>query len=223
MRGRVQGFTLIELMVAISIMALMTMMSWKGLDSISRTQHSLSQNADDVLALQATLTQWGTDLDELVSQPDMPGLDWDGRTIRMVRRSSDVNAQGLMVVAWARRSMGASAGQWLRWQSPVLSNRGDLDRAWQKAALWAQTPSEEDRLREVRTLPIDQWQVFYYRNNAWTNPLSSADRVTDSKNDEATIAAVPDGVRLILTLSAGQAVSGTLVRDWVSPLVVGRQ
>ena len=29
--------------------------------------------------------------------------------------------------------------------------------------------------------------------------------------------AVPDGVRLVLKLSAGQAVSGTLTRDWVTP------
>ena len=222
-----KGFTLIELLVAISLMALMAVLSWRGLDGISRSQQRLQQHADEVLTLQATLTQWGTDLDALVSQPGVPGLDWDGRTLRIVRRSSASPGDGLVVVAWALRSTGAGQGQWLRWQSPPLADRSQLDLAWQKAGVWAQTPSTEDRLREVRTVPVDQWQVFYYRNNAWTNPLSSADRADASAaaatTAGATALALPDGVRLVLTLSPGQAVSGTLTRDWVSPLIGGGQ
>jgi len=222
-----KGFTLIELLVAISLMALMAVLSWRGLDGISRSQQRLQQHADEVLTLQATLTQWGTDLDALVSQPGVPGLDWDGRTLRIVRRSSAAPGEGLVVVAWALRSNGEGQGQWLRWQSPPLAGRSQLDQAWQKAAVWAQTPSTEDKLREVRTVPIDQWQVFYYRNNAWTNPLSSADAADASaaapNTAGATALALPDGVRLVLTLSPGQAVSGTVTRDWVSPLVGGSQ
>lgn len=220
-----KGFTLIELLVAISLMALMAVLSWRGLDGISRSQQRLQQHADDVLTLQATLTQWGADLDALVSQPGVPGLDWDGRTLRIVRRSSATPGDGLVVVAWALRSSGEGQGQWLRWQSPPLTDRSQLDQAWQQAAIWAQTPSTQDRLREVRTVPVEQWQVFYYRNNAWTNPLSSADRADASAaapNTAGTTGqALPDGVRLVLTLSAGQAVSGTLTRDWVSPLIGG--
>ena len=220
-----KGFTLIELLVAISLMALMAVLSWRGLDGISRSQQRLQQHADDVLTLQATLTQWGADLDALVSQPGVPGLDWDGRTLRIVRRSSAAPGNGLVVVAWALRSSGEGQGQWLRWQSPPLTDRSQFDQAWQQAAVWAQTPSTQDRLREVRTVPVDQWQVFYYRNNAWTNPLSSADRADASAaapNTAGTTGqALPDGVRLMLTLSAGQAVSGTLTRDWVSPLIGG--
>ncbi len=226
MQRTAKGFTLIELLVAISLMALMAVLSWRGLDGISRSQQRLQQHADEVLTLQATLTQWGTDLDALVSQPGVPGLDWDGRTLRIVRRSSAAPGDGLVVVAWARRSNGDGEGQWLRWQSTPLADRSQLDQAWKQAAVWAQTPRAEDRLREVRTVPIDQWQVFYYRNNAWTNPLSSADAADASAAVPKTAAggtdlALPDGVRLVLTLSPGQAVSGVLTRDWVSPLIGG--
>ena len=226
MQRSAKGFTLIELLVAISLMALMAILSWRGLDGISRSQQRLQQHADEVLTLQATLTQWGTDLDALVSQPDVPGLDWDGRTLRIVRRSNAAPGEGLVVVAWAQRSSGEGQGQWLRWQSPPLADRSQLDQAWQQAAVWAQTPRAEDRLREVRTVPIDQWQVFYYRNNAWTNPLSSADAAEPSAAAPNTATggaalALPDGVRLVLTLSPGQAVSGVLTRDWVSPLIGG--
>jgi general secretion pathway protein J len=227
MRRAGQGFTLIELLVAISLMALMTVLSWRGVDGISRSQERLQRRADDGLTLQATLTQWGADLDAIVSQPGLPGLDWDGRALRMLRRSSAAPDQGLMVVAWAQRSNSNGQGEWLRWQSPPLGNRSDLDLAWQKAAVWAQTPSTEDHAREVHTLPIDQWQVFYYRNNAWTNPLSSDDHANasatshDKSTDGSVTNILPDGVRLVLTLSSGQAVSGTLTRDWVSPLIGG--
>ena len=124
------------------------------------------------------------------------------------------------VVAWAQRVIDGQ-GQWLRWQSPPLQSRAALDQAWQKAALWAQNPSDEDRLREVRTVPLSSWQIFYFRNNAWSNPLSSADGPDASTPDAASAATVPDGVRLVLVLPAGQAVSGSLTRDWVRPLLGG--
>jgi general secretion pathway protein J len=226
-----QGFTLIELLVAISLMALMTVLSWRGLDGVSRAQTRLQQQSDDVLALQATLAQWGADLEAMAEQPDTPGLDWDGRALRIVRRSSAAPGEGLLVVAWARRSV-AGQGQWLRWQSPPLLTRSELALAWQKAQTWAQTPSEDDLLREVRTVALDQWQIFYYRGNAWSNPLSSADGATAvsassgaSAAAAATatpvVAAVPDGVRLVLALSPGQAISGTLTRDWVRGTIGG--
>jgi len=219
---RSRGFTLIELLVAISLMALMVVLGWRGIDGISRTSTALQQRADDLLTLQATLTQWGADLDAMTPQGDLSGLDWDGRTLRIVRRSAMQPGDGLVVVAWARRSHGAQ-GDWLRWQSPPLASRDALDTAWQKAALWAQTPSDEDRAREVRTVAIDQWQIFYYRDNAWTNPLSSADSQNAQANNTAprSVTPVPDGVRLVLTLAAGQTLQGTLTRDWVSPLLGG--
>lgn len=231
-----QGFTLIELLVAIGLMALMTVLSWRGLDGISRAQTHLQQQSDDVLALQATLAQWGADLEAMAEQPDMPSLDWDGRALRILRRSSAMSGEGLRVVAWTRRNV-AGQGVWLRWQSPPLLTRRDMTLAWQKAQGWAQTPSDDDLLREVRTVALDQWQIFYYRGNAWSNPLSSADMVAGpvaaspasaasgavapSVVATSVTAAVPDGVRLVLTLAPGQAISGTVTRDWVRGSIGG--
>jgi len=210
---RGHGFTLIELLVAISLMALMAVLSWRGLDGISRAQGQLLGRADQVQTLQTTLGQWTTDLDAMAEQPDLPGLDWDGRALRILRRASVEADAGLRVVAWTQRSVNG-LGQWLRWQSPPLQNRSDLDLAWQKAALWAQSPGDDDRLREVQTVALDGWQIFYFRQNAWTNPLSSAG--TDDARPT-----LPEGVRLVLSLAPGQAISGPLTRDWVQPLLGG--
>ncbi len=220
-----RGFTLIELLVAISLMALMALLSWRGLDGISRAQSQLQQRSDDVQALQVTLGQWGADLDALAEQPNQASLDWDGRAMRILRRGSGGPGEGLRVVAWARRSVDG-VGQWLRWQSPELRTRAALDLAWQKAQVWAQTPSDEDRLREVRTVALDGWQIYFYRGNAWTNPLSSAGATegvaaADASAVAAAAKTTPEGVRLVLNLSGGQAISGTLTRDWVRPVLGG--
>ena len=214
-RRRLCGFTLIELLVAISLMALMAALSWRGLDGMTRVQTRLRQQSDDVLALQAGLAQWGADLDALALQPNLPSLEWDGRALRILRRSATAPGEGLSVVAWSRRNI-EGAGQWLRWQSPPLTTRGELQLAWQKAALWAQNPSDEDRKREVRIVPLDQWQIFYYRADAWSNPLSSAGAAS-----AASDALTPDGLRLVLTLAPGQPISGVVTRDWLRPGVGG--
>ena len=226
----VRGFTLIELLVALALMALMAGLSWRGLDGMTRAQTQMRQNSDDVLTLQAGLVQWSADLDALAQQPGTPSLDWDGRALRVLRRSTAAPEAGLLVVAWSRRSV-AGTGQWLRWQSPPLRTRSELDLAWQKAAMWAQNPSDEDRQREVQIVPLDQWQIFYYRGAAWSNPLSSAGTAEDAagaaaqggagplaeQSELAAASGVPEGVRLVLTLAPGLAINGVLTRDWVRP------
>ena len=225
------GFTLIELLVAISIMALMALLSWRGLDGMTRTQSQLQSRADELLTLQSGLNQWGTDLDALIQLPQTQALDWDGRALRLIRRSAVVPAnsdtavldEAVQVVAWARRDVDG-VGQWLRWQSPALRTRGEVQAAWLMAAQWAQNPGDELKKREVRIGPLARWTVFFYRGDAWTNPLSSDGASAPATNTSPVASALtstPDGVRLVLTLPPGQALSGVLTRDWIKPTVGG--
>ncbi|MEO7953146.1 MAG: prepilin-type N-terminal cleavage/methylation domain-containing protein [Polaromonas sp.] len=222
--ARVRGFTLIELLVALAAMALMAGLSWRGLDGMVRAQAQLQQRADAVLTLQAGLTQWAADLDSLLQLPQTTTLDWDGRSLRIVRRSADAPGSGLLVVAWARRSMEGT-GQWLRWQSAPVSTQTELQAAWAKAGQWAQNPGDDEKRREVRITPLEEWQVFYFRGNAWTNPLSSdsATQVQGSEKPAPVNVALPDGVRLVLTLAPSEAINGVLTRDWVRPIVGGNK
>ncbi|WP_198972795.1 hypothetical protein [Xylophilus sp. ASV27] len=126
------------------------------------------------------------------------------------------------MVAWARRATGSGVW-WLRWESPPLTTLAQWEDAWQQAALWAQNPGDAERRREVPVTPLADWQVFYYRNDAWTNAFSSdAGAVAPPPGaGSAAVPTLPDGVRLVLTLPPGQAVSGTLQRDWVNPTAGG--
>jgi general secretion pathway protein J len=213
---KIGGFTLIELLVAIGIMALMAGLSWRGLDGMSRTQTQLTQRADQVMTLQAGLAQWAADLDALVQIPGTEALNWDGRALRITRRSSMAWGDGLLVVAWTRRSVNGT-GQWLRWQSIPVTTRGALQDAWATAAQWAQNPGDAEKRFEVPIAALDDWKVFYFRADAWTNPLSSDGAPVLPFGDKpgGPDTTLPDGIRLVLTLPPRDAIGGTLTRDWV--------
>jgi general secretion pathway protein J len=82
------------------------------------------------------------------------------------------------------------------------------------------------RQREVAVMPLAQWQVFYFRENAWSNPLSTPGTTAEAPNPNpgaspnpapAAGSVLPDGVRLVLDLPPGRALAGQLSRDWVRP------
>ena len=222
------GFTLVELMVAIVVMALLALLSWRGLDGMTRVQSQTQTHTDSVLALQAGLAQWQTDLDALTLQPNVPGvtgLDYDAQVLRLTRRYAEkpentqnpLRNDSIRVVAWSQRNADSGI-KWLRWQSAPLKTRAELQAAWQQAKQWANNATVADKKGEVVVAAIDKWQVFYYRNDAWVNALSTADQANQAGSNSP---ALPEGIRLVLTLSTGQALVGDITRDWVQPSVGG--
>lgn len=216
--GRVRGFTLVELLVALMVMALLSLMSWRGLDAMGRAQSQTQARADDVQALQSGLAQWGADLDAMVTELALARninslaapMEWNGLVFRITRFSNSGTAPGLRVVAWM---LGQDQGRktWLRWQSPLVQTRADLQQAWLEAAQWSLSPTPERVALQVGIVPLVDWQIFYYRGDAWSNPGSSSEAAS----------ANPDGVRLQLNLPEGLPLSGTLTRDWIRPTAVG--
>ena len=225
MKVRCRGFTLVELLVALFALSLLAVMSWRGLDGMTRVHSQTQSRADEVLSLQIGLSQWGADLDALHQLPHVSALHWNGQVLRMTRRSTAAQPEGVLVVAWTRRTV-EGAGMWLRWQSRPLTTRGEIENAWRQAETWSQTPGDEERRNEVAVVPLADWQIFYYRGDAWSNPLSS-DAMAPTPASAPAMAlgqgtgVVPEGVRLVLTLPAGHAVSGVLSRDWVRPTLGG--
>lgn len=216
-RSPAQGFTLIEVLVAIGIMALMALMSWRGIEAMLRTQTGLQQRADQVRTLQAGLAQWQTDLNRIANLKGTPSWDWDGKVLRLTRE--DVQpGDGVRVVAWTwRQDAGRpGGGEWLRWQSAALQTRTAWQEAWQNARTWSQTPTAELRAAEIGIHPLAGWQLFVHRGGAWTNPLSS-----DATTGSLAEARLPDGVRLVLALPASTPVAGDLTLDWVRPTLSG--
>ena len=217
---RSSGFTLVELLVALMVMAVLSLMSWRGLDVMGRAQSQTQARADELLVLQSGLAQWSADLDAMATELTNPraintlpsAMEWNGLVFRITRTSAGTAEPGLQVVAW---TLGQDQGRkvWMRWQSPVARSRAALEESWLQAALWAQSPADTSRTRQVRIIPLLDWQIFYYRNDAWTNPGSSSDAANVN----------PDGVRLILNLPEGSPLVGMLTRDWMRATAVGNK
>lgn len=214
------GFTLIELLVAVSIMSLMTMMAWRALGGMQQSTTLMQDLTDNVLTLEAGLSQWGADLDALIEIPQITPIEWDGRSMRMTRQHSADPGEGVLVVAWTRSNRDGKT-VWLRWQSDPLRSRQEWRTAWDAAGMWAQSPTDAARQREIALFAISQWQIYYFRGGTWSNPLSSsgaASAVVSSPgaNLSATSssATIPDGVRLMITVAAPHPLAGNIVRDW---------
>lgn len=220
------GFTLIEMLVGLTLLAVLALISWRGLDALLRVEERSRERAEAVARLQTSLAQWRTDLDASVETGQLSVLDFDGRVLRLTRRDAGGHPGALRVVGWARRAAGVSqggssaadseVGQWLRWQSPPLYTSQALQQAWAQAATWAQTPSPADRGLEVQLVPLVDWQLFYFRNNGWSNPLSS-EGSSDGLPRAVAFETLPDAVRLVLVLPSGVGLAGRLSQDWLRP------
>lgn len=219
MRNRNKGFTLIELLVALAAMALLSIMSWRGIDGMLRAQEVTRTQGEQHAIMQTVLAQWNADLNALMPLQGRQVLDWDGQVLRLTRKSSAAIDNGALVVAWSRRNVDGQP-QWVRWQSLPARTVSEWNDAWSQAAQWGRNPSSDQMRRETVLLPLDLWRLYYYRSNAWSNPLSSdQSNASNSVSDKTTaLPTVPDGIRIELTLPAGRALNGVMTLDWVNPL-----
>lgn len=221
---RPRGFTLIEVLVALVVMSLMAVLTWQGIDGMAKATSQHRSRSDDVAAAQTALLQWRTDLDQMIDASQAPpvalggaasaaqAVEFDGRILRITRRYA---ADEMRVVAWGNRRFELPTGstlRFMRWVSEPIRTRGQWQAAWDQAARWGQNPSDADRAKETAVLAIDEWQIFYYRNNAWSNPLSAQGAGIQSGTN-------PEGVRLILKLAPGQIPGGSLSIDWAQPIL----
>lgn len=199
-----RGFTLIEVMVSLLILAVMATMAWKGLDGIVRSREIADGAVKRTLRLQSVMVQWQADLNAVLDTRSVRALQFDGATLRMTRRAQG----GVQVVVWALRS-----GRWVRWAGEPVTTVGELQSQWDR--------SMQFQGREPGTLAalkgVQQWQVYFFRGGSWTNAQSSGDVVRQSESAALASAAAPEslpmGVRCVLTLGEGSGHEGAITRD----------
>jgi len=209
------GFTLIEVLVASAILSLMALLSWRGLDGMSRAQTALQERSNAAQTLQVGLAQWRTDLDSMMVLPNTPALDWDGRVLRITRQHLQDPQAGVQVVAWTLAN-----GQWTRWQSAPLTQADAWAQAWKNAQIWSESAGRlnTNTASEVLIHPVRDWQIYFHRDGAWSNALSSEGSRSDlGKKPIGASAMLPEGIRLVIDLANDNSLQGKLSLDWVRP------
>ena len=85
MHSRPRGFTLVEVLVALMILAVLSTMAWQGIDGMARARASSQARMEQTLRLSTVVAQWEQDLAAIYDTPVVPPLDFDGSTVRMAR------------------------------------------------------------------------------------------------------------------------------------------
>jgi general secretion pathway protein J len=70
---KARGFTLLELLVAISVLSVVSVIAWRGLDSLVATRERLEPEVDETRAMLVAFGQMERDLSQ-VANPDFLGL-----------------------------------------------------------------------------------------------------------------------------------------------------
>ncbi len=201
--ARHRGFTLVEVLVALVIMAIMSLMAWQGVDGIVRARDSNQVRLEQTLRLETVIAQWEQDLASLQQTTAVPTLTCDGQTVRLTRRDRRRHAGGRLVAA-PRQQRNA---MWQRWAGPPVTTTTALQEMWLRTQQFQ--GSEPGQLKALTGL--DQWQVYFFQGNAWANCQSSGDVAAASGVPQRQ--ALPSGVRLVLAFAPGSGLNGSLVRD----------
>ncbi|WP_395822458.1 type II secretion system protein J [Collimonas sp.] len=67
------GFTLVEMIIAITILAMVAILGWRGLDGIVRSRIALTSEMEQTRGMQLTFAQLQSDCDQLAPASLMPG------------------------------------------------------------------------------------------------------------------------------------------------------
>jgi general secretion pathway protein J len=221
--ARTRGFTLIEVLVAMVVMAIMSLLAWQGVDGIARTREANQARLEQILRLETVIAQWEQDLAALQETTAVPALRCDGQSVRLTRRAEG----GMQVVLWTLRP-DTGGNVWQRWAGPATATTHGLQDSWLRSQ---QFQGGEDGL--LRALDgVESWQVYFYRGNAWSNcqssgdispvtpvtpvtPVSASAPASGAAPTSATTPSVllPSGVRVVLAFAPGSGLNGNLVRD----------
>ena len=188
-RHGAHGFTLVEVMVALVVMAVLAGLAWRGIDGMMRARDTTQDALDRTDRLVTVMAQWDQDLRMVFDEGSVPTLRFDGRSLRLVRRADGA----LRLVVWTLQD-----GRWTRWASAPATRQGELQDAWMRSQLPAPDAAGPVTLLEG----VDGWQLYYFRGGQRSNAQSTGDLVVAPGAAASAPAreALPDGVELVLQL-----------------------
>ena len=204
LRRRSSGFTLVEVMVALLIMAILAALAFRGIDALVRAKDSALAATDATLRLNTGLSQFDYDIAQVVDSKVLPqALMWDGATLRFARRTPD----GVQLVVWTVQDR-----RWQRWASPPSTHMSDLTDAWMRSQQWGAISGNAVTVLK----DVDSFNFILCNPNglqvvgcSWNNAGSSQGVVVSG-----AAYVPPSGLRITLKLPDGDLVREREVPRW---------
>lgn len=200
---RARGFTLVEVLVALVVMATMAGMAWRGIDALVRSREIAQVRLANTARLQTVLAQWEVDLRAVQdSHSPVAPVAFDGGNLVLTRQAP----AGLSVVVWSLRE-----GSLWRWESPPLRTVQELQDQRQRGL--QQLAQRNPALRAFDG--VAGWQLYCFWGNAWSNCQSTGNAANANAGpvNPNTVNAPPSGLRIAMQFAEGSGLSGTLTRQ----------
>ena len=201
-RRRTSGFTLVEVMVALVIMALLAALAMRGMDALMRAKASALASTDRTLKLNTGMSQFEYDMSQVVDSKVLPrAIMFDGATLRIARRTPG----GVQLVLWSLQDR-----RWQRWASAPVIHMSELTEAWMRSQQWSSISGNAITVLEN----VDDFQVYLCNpasvaisGCSWNN-VQSTQGATAAQGAASAVVAQPDGIRITLKLP-----EGTIMRE----------
>lgn len=193
-----RGFTLVELLVAISILAIVAVLGWRGLDGVVRARVTLTAQIEATRGMQLAFAQLQSDAEHLSDAGTVQGrptLLAANDSLIMVRNVYQESEPARMQVV----SYRVIDSVLQRRESTATRDLIALDAMWKAATSGTDTTAPVVLQAEVQAMTILLWQ-----NNAWVPPAMVMTSNPNSNSPNAS-ALTPEGLQVALQVKNVQA------------------
>ena len=173
------GLTLVELLVVISILGLIAVLGWRGLDIVIRGQENLQKDINKIRNLQLTFAQIRADSSNITSTKRINGrlpiAIYDNDIILTRNAYLHDQSPGLQIVKYHLEQ-----GQLFRSASPATRSLAELSQ-FLSMAIQSRDQSEISLVKGVKQLDVEIWNKVsqqWVSSKNFTNFILS-DKVND--------------------------------------------
>jgi general secretion pathway protein J len=195
-RVALAGFTLLELLIAISVLATVSIIAWRGLDTLVSTRARLEPEGDRVRALLTAFGQLDRDLAQTINPtlfayttPPVSVLTIGGQPALSITRLAPVEADqpsALQLVGYR-----VEDGFLVRTASRPMRGRG---------AVMAEDMTNVRLLESVKSLRLRVWRD----GQGWIDPLASETTQTPPQLPGQTAPLSPPGIEVTIERNDGK-------------------